>query len=83
MLETLDSIKESLFAIAKFLDYVFHPSKILWLLWNWTLGMSYWICLFIALFAIISYILGVKKYAKYVPFSIGIYALLQAIGSVI
>lgn len=83
MLETLNSIKESLVSVAKFLDYIFHPTKILWALWHWTLGMSYWVCLFIALFAIISYLLGNKKFAKYIPFSIGIYALLQAIGSVI
>lgn len=82
-MDKLDGIKESLDTIAKFLDYLVHPGQILIALWHWTLGLSFWICLFIALFSLFSYILGVKKFAKYIPWSIGIYALLQAIGSVL
>ena len=81
--QKINELIEPLKSIANFLDYIFHPAKIAWLLWNWTLNVSYIVCLSIALFSLISYILGVKKYAKYVPWSIGIYTLIQAIGSAI
>lgn len=74
-------MKESLDSIAKFLEYIMHPSRIFIALWNWTFAMSFWVCLFVSLFALISYLCGFKKYAKLMPFSVTIYALIQAIGS--
>lgn len=45
---------------------------------------SYWLCLFCCIGALILYIAGMKKAGKYVPASIIIYFLLQAIkGAVI
>lgn len=82
MVEILNNINENLIGIKNFLDYVLHPSRIFIALWNWTFAMSFWICLFIALFSLISYMAGIKKYAKLMPFSVTIYALIQAIGSV-
>lgn len=74
---------ESLKTIAKFFDYIMHPAKVILILWNTTLQLSFIICLSICLASILLYIFGNKKYAKWAPISIGIYTLIQAIGSVI
>jgi len=72
-----DSIK----TIADFLNYLMHPSLILKGLWYYTQLYSFWICLFIALISLILYILGFKKFAKYVPASVAIYTLIKMIAS--
>lgn len=82
-METLMGIKESLKSIAEFIDLILHPVKIFILIWNWTVEWSYIVCLLLAMFSILSYILGHKKYAKLAPTSIVIYTILQAIGKVI
>lgn len=81
-METLLEIKESLKSIANFVDLVIHPAKIFILVWNWTVEWSYLICLLLAIFSILSYILGHKKFAKLAPASMVIYTILQAIGKV-
>lgn len=40
---------------------------------------SYWICLFVCMFAIILYVAGQKKAGKYVSLSFIIYFLLQSL----
>lgn len=77
----LTSIGESLKNISNFLDYLLHPSKILMAIWDMTVSVSYVVCLFVCIGCVLLYILGHKKQAKWIPTSIGIYALLQAIGS--
>lgn len=80
-IQVLEDIRKDLKTITDFFYYLFHPAQILMLIWHWTLSISYWVCLFIALFALICYVFNIKKFAKLVPFSVGFYALLQAIGS--
>lgn len=41
------------------------------------INSSYWICLFVCMFAIILYVAGLKKAGKYVSVSFIIYFLLQ------
>lgn len=72
---------ESLKTIAEFFNYLMHPVKILVALWNCTLELSFIICLMVSLASILLYIFGFKKYAKWAPASVGIYTLIQAIGS--
>lgn len=79
----IENISSSLDKIANFCECIMHPSKILLGLWHWTVGISYWLCLCIAIFSLINYILGVKKFVKLIPWSIGIYALIQAIGCIV
>ncbi|MBN1050301.1 hypothetical protein [Clostridium botulinum] len=43
------------------------------------IGMSYWICLFICMIALILYVAGEKKAGKYVSISFAINFLLQAL----
>ncbi|MBU3098405.1 MULTISPECIES: hypothetical protein [Clostridium] len=71
----------SLKTIATFLNYMIHPSLVVKLLWNYTQIYSFWVCLFIAMFSIIFYGLGFKKFIKYVPGSIAVYTLIKMIGS--
>lgn len=61
--------------------YITHPKAFFLMLWNFSVDASYWICLYVALFSLICYIFNFKKFAKYVPFSVGFYALIQSIGS--
>lgn len=81
-IETLISIKESLKSIANFIDLITHPIKIGILFWNWSVEWSYMLCLLLAIFAVLSYTLGHKKYAKLAPTALVIYIVLQAIGKV-
>lgn len=41
------------------------------------INSSYWICLFVCMFAIILYVTGLKKAGKYVSISFVVYFLLQ------
>ncbi|WP_307993072.1 hypothetical protein [uncultured Clostridium sp.] len=41
------------------------------------INSSYWICLFVCMFAIILYVAGLKKAGKYVSISFIVYFLLQ------
>jgi hypothetical protein len=72
---------ESLKVIAEVFSYLLHPSKLILLLWSCTLELSFIICLLVSLASILMYIFGYKKFAKWAPISIGIYTLIQAIGS--
>ena len=76
------AIGDSLKNISNFLDYLMHPAKILMAIWSMTVNVSYVVCLFICIGSIFLYIFGHKKQAKWIPTSIGIYTLIQAIGSV-
>lgn len=82
-MESIKEIVEPLKTIAKFLDYIMHPGKVLFLILNWTIEWSYFLCLIVALAAFILYMLGDKKKLKYIPISITLYILLQAIGVII
>ncbi|MFR5264498.1 hypothetical protein [Clostridium sp.] len=44
-------------------------------------GLSYWICLFVAIGGTLAFICGFKKAGKYSTFSICIYSILQAFAS--
>lgn len=79
---TLESIRTSLETISNFIDLITHPIKLAILFWNWTVEWSYILFFLIAAFAVLTYILGFKKYAKLAPASIIIYMILQAIGKV-
>lgn len=76
----LKDISESLKSIATLVDYLLHPTKILVSFWNFTWEISFLICLCIALISLIFYICGKKKAAKYIPYSIIVYTIIQAIG---
>jgi hypothetical protein len=79
----IDQIIQPLRTIADFISYIIHPTKILWLFWHWTVGISYFICLFLCLGAVLLYIFGFKKYSKVAPISIALYVLIQAINSAV
>lgn len=83
MTESLKRIDESLRGIVKFFDYLFHPSKILISTWNWTVKISFTLCMLTALISLLAYLSGNKKYGKCVPGSILVYTLIQAINSVL
>lgn len=74
-----EGINENLKAIARFCDYITHPTKILLALWNWTIEMSFILCLGFCLFSIIMYLCGIKKFNRYIPLAIVIYTILQFI----
>lgn len=76
----LKDISESLKAIASLVDYLLHPTKILVSFWNFTWEISFLICLCVALISLIFYICGKKKAAKYIPCSLIVYTIIQAIG---
>lgn len=78
---TLDQILIPLKAIGEFFSYLLHPSKIFIALWNWTVEISFVLCLFVCLASVLMYIFGYKKYAKFAPLSIFIYTFIQALGS--
>lgn len=80
--DSINSVLEPLETIQSFLDYILHPSKIFMLLWHWTLEYSYIICLLICVAAVLLYILGYKKTGKWIPFSIVVYTIIRALGSV-
>ena len=42
-------------------------------------SLSYWICLFIAMFSIILYIIGFKKSGKFITLSLVIYVFFEGI----
>jgi len=44
----------------------------------WVVDSSYWICLIVAIMAIILYIAGLKKAGKYASISLVIYFLMQS-----
>ncbi|MBU3112021.1 hypothetical protein [Clostridium lacusfryxellense] len=71
---------DSLKTIAKFLNYLMHPSLIVSALWNYTQAYAFWICLLLAMLAAIFYGLGFKKCAKWIPGSIAIFTLIKTIG---
>lgn len=75
----LQQVNDSLKSITNFLDYIFHPSKILLAAWQGTVSMSYWITLGIGLFAIIMYIFNIRKYTKLVPLSMFLYIFIQCL----
>ncbi|AWZ48402.1 hypothetical protein C3495_06020 [Clostridiaceae bacterium 14S0207] len=81
MPETLNKINNNLKSIVKFFDYIFHPSKIVCAAWNWTVRVSFILCLLTALISILVYLSGNKKFGKYVSGSIVVYTLIQAINS--
>jgi len=68
--------------IGTFLNYLLHPSLIIKALWTYTNIYAYWVCLFIAIFALILNGIGYKKFTKFIPGSIAIYSLIKLIGSV-
>lgn len=74
-METLETIKN-------FCDYLIHPSHIFFSFWNWTVEISFYFCLLLAMFSIICKAFKIKKFSKLAPFSVGLYVLLQAIGKV-
>lgn len=79
----LENVTTPLEKIANFIDYLFHPSKILIAFWNWTVELSYIVCLFACITSMLLYLGGNKKFAKYVPGSVIVYTLIRAINSVI
>jgi hypothetical protein len=76
----MNEIKEALNVIKEVCDYILHPLNIFSTLWDWLLGVSYVLCLAFGLTSLLLYLFGCKKFAKYVPVSIGIYVIIQAIG---
>lgn len=78
---SLDYIVSTIKSIKSFFEYVSSPGKIFSLFWNWTLKYSYIICLMVCTGAIMVYVLGNRKSGKWATISIGIYVLIQALGS--
>lgn len=75
----LKDIANGLNVLGEFLNYLLHPTRILWLVWNWTIGVSYFVCLCLCTFAILSYIFGYKKWARLAPGSILGYTALKIV----
>lgn len=69
--------------IAAVCEYILHPSKILIALWSCIVSISYPLCLLVCLGALLLYIFGFKKFAKWIPISLGLYVIIQAIGSAV
>lgn len=67
--------------MAKILDYVCNPQKLIPVISNLTMQLSYTICLLVCIGSIMLYIMGCKKSGKWATMSLGIYTLIQAIGS--
>lgn len=65
----VNSIKDSLFLISK------------WIITG-IANNSYWICLFCAFAFLLLYIMGHKKYAKYVPVTYVFYIIMQVLKGV-
>lgn len=83
MLDTLNSIKDSLDALLKGFYYVFHPTEGCKVLFLKTAKASYSIALVICFGSIFLYMCGSKKGRKLIPISLTGYTLIQAIASFI
>lgn len=66
--------------IGDFLNFLFSPSQWLVGLWNWTFGVSYFVCALILMFCVIFTLFGHKKMKKWIPTTLFVYTLIQAIG---
>ena len=67
--------------MTKLLEYTCNPQRLIPVIFNWTMQLSYTICLLICIGSIMLYITGCKKSGKWATMSLGIYTLIQAIGS--
>lgn len=72
-----EGMQQSLDTIAKVCDYILHPGKLTLLFWNWTVEMSFIVCIGYCLFAVFMYLSGSKKFTKYVPGAVIVYTLIQ------
>lgn len=78
----IQSMKDYLEPVRNFCDYLIHPSHIFFSFWNWTVECSFYVCLLVAMFAIICKAFKIKKFSKLAPFSVGAYVFIQAVGKV-
>ncbi|HAK43951.1 MAG TPA: hypothetical protein DCM59_16200 [Clostridium sp.] len=78
-LSYMDAIKN----IGAFFSYLLHPSKLLLLLWNWTFELSYFICLFIALYGFFMVLCGDKSKKKYLGGSLISYFFINVLNYII
>lgn len=83
MLETLNSIKNSLDSLLHGFYYIFHPGEGCKILFIKFADKSYDIALIVGMTSIFLYMCGSKKGRKLIPISITGYALIKAIASVI
>lgn len=74
---------DSLKTIAKFLNYVIHPSLVINAFWGFTQAYAFWICLLSAMICILLSALGFKKFIKFVPLSALIFAIIKSVGAVL
>lgn len=74
-----EGIKQNLETIANFFNYLMHPGKLLLLVWNWTVEISFMLCVLYCIFAVFMYLGGSKKFTKYIPGTVIIYTLIQFI----
>jgi hypothetical protein len=79
--DSLDYIVNSIKAVEKFIYYIMHPTKIFTFFWHITLEYSYFICLTICIVSVLLYVFGSKKCGKYATISLGVYTVIQAVGS--
>lgn len=79
--DSLDYIVNAIKAVGNFVDYIIHPTKIFTLFWHWTLEYSYIICLTICIASVLLYVFGSKRCGRYATISLGVYAVIQAVGS--
>jgi len=80
-LEIVNSTGESIKNIGILANYLIHPGMILKAAWDFTIYVSFWVCLFTCLISLILYGLGNKKCARYAPTSIALYVLIRMIES--
>lgn len=77
---TID-IAESIKNIGEFCNYLLHPAKILWSFWNFSVELSFIICLAICLFSVLMSIFGNNKYKRLAYSSFLVYLLIQCVNS--
>lgn len=71
------TLVESIEKIAEVCNYLLHPSLIVKAIWTSTVASSYYVCTLLALFGIVCWWFGVKKYSKLVPVSVFSYIFIQ------
>lgn len=77
------SVKDSFKTIAEVCKYILHPSKLAFLLWNWTFELSYIICIVISLYGCFMVLAGNKGHKKYVAGGVVGYFFMNILNEVI
>lgn len=77
-----NNFKTFLDGIKAVILYISHPKLLLAAIWNFSVSYSFSICLIVCMFAMILYVLGIKRASKWVKISFFSYLTIQVFNSI-